>query len=50
MLSHEPLYICGSMPYANLYGHVHSSPTYRSVSSQSACVSVERINYTPIIP
>ena len=49
MLSHEPLYICGSMPYANLYGHVHSSPTYRSVSSQSACVSVERINYTPIL-
>ena len=38
-----------SMPYANLYGHVHSSPTYRSVSSQSACVSVERINYTPIL-
>ena len=49
MLSHEPLYICGSMPYANLYGHVHSNPTYRSVSSQSACVSVERINYTPIL-
>ena len=49
MLSHEPLYICRSMPYANLFGHVHNIPTYRSVSSRSACVSVERIDYTPIL-
>ena len=49
ILSHTPLYITRSMPYANLYGHVHSSPTYRSVSSRSACVSVERIYYTPIL-
>ena len=49
ILSHEPLYVCRSMPYANLFGHVHSNPTYRSVSSRSACVSVERIDYTPIL-
>lgn len=49
ILSHTPLYVCRSMPYANLYGHVHNNPTYRSVSSRSACVSVERINYTPVL-
>ena len=49
ILSHAPLYVCRSMPYANLYGHVHNSPTYNSVSSRSACVSVERIDYTPIL-
>ena len=49
ILSHTPLYITRSMPYANLYGHVHSNPTYRSVSSRSACVSVERIGYTPVL-
>ena len=37
ILSHEPLYVC------------RSNPTYRSVSSRSACVSVERIDYTPIL-
>lgn len=49
MLSHEPLYVCRSMPYANLYGHVHNVPTYKSVSSRSACVSVERISYAPVL-
>ena len=49
ILSHAPLYVCRSMPYANIYGHIHSSPTYRTVSSRSACVSVERIDYTPVL-
>lgn len=48
LLSHEPLYINQNMPYANLYGHVHGNASYRSVSRQSACVSAERIAYTPI--
>ena len=49
ILSHYPLYVNRNMPYANLYGHVHNSPTYNSVSSRSACVSVERIGYAPIL-
>ena len=49
MLSHEPLYVCRSMPYANLFGHVHNNLSYREVSSRSACVSVERIDYTPVL-
>lgn len=48
ILSHEPLYINKNMPYANIFGHVHGNPIYKDVSERSFCVSVERINYTPI--
>ena len=48
ILSHEPLYINENMPYANLFGHVHNSPIIKTYSEQHYCVSVERINYTPI--
>lgn len=48
MLSHAPLYTNGNMPYANLFGHVHGRKQYTDFSDQSFCVSVERINYTPI--
>lgn len=48
MLSHEPLYVNNNMPYANIYGHVHGNPNYNDASSHGVCVSVERINYTPI--
>ena len=48
MLSHEPLYTNANMPYANIFGHVHATKAYTHYSDQSFCVSVERINYTPI--
>lgn len=48
LLSHEPMYVNTNMPYVNVYGHVHSNPSYRDVSSRSVCVSVERIAYQPI--
>lgn len=48
ILSHEPLYVNENMPYANLFGHVHNSPLFKDFSKQHFCVSVERINYTPI--
>lgn len=48
ILSHEPLYVNKNMPYANVFGHVHANPIYRTVSEQSFCVSIERIGYTPI--
>ncbi|MDO5560241.1 MAG: metallophosphoesterase [Oscillospiraceae bacterium] len=48
ILSHEPMYLNVNMPYANIYGHVHSNPVYADFSKQSYCVSAERINYTPI--
>ena len=48
MLSHAPLYTNANMPYANIFGHVHGNKQYTNYSDQSFCVSVERINYTPI--
>ena len=48
MLSHEPLYVCENMPYANLFGHIHNSPMFKDYSRHHYCVSVERIGYTPI--
>ena len=48
MLSHQPRYINLNMPYVNIFGHVHNNPMYRDYSKQHFCVSVERINYTPI--
>jgi calcineurin-like phosphoesterase family protein len=50
ILSHEPLYINENMPYANIFGHVHSNPAYMDYTSQTFCVSVERkhMNYKPI--
>ncbi len=48
ILSHEPLYVSENMPYANIFGHVHASPIIKDYSSHHFCVSVERINYTPI--
>ena len=48
LLSHEPLYVNRNMPYANIFGHIHDNPAYKTVSSRSYCVSVERIHYTPI--
>lgn len=49
ILSHEPMYINQNMPYANLFGHVHQSPQYMTYSKQHYCVTVERIDYTPIV-
>lgn len=48
ILSHKPLYINMNGAFANVYGHVHGNPSYKDVSPISACVSAERINYTPI--
>lgn len=48
MMSHEPLYVSENMPYANLFGHVHASPQYRTYSAHHFCVSAERIGYRPI--
>ncbi len=48
ILSHDPIYLNSSMPYANIYGHVHSNPIYADYSPQSFCACVERIGYKPI--
>lgn len=47
LLSHAPLDISESVPYFNIYGHVHNDERYTNTSN-SCCVSAERIDYTPI--
>lgn len=48
ILSHEPLYVNTNMPYANLFGHVHNSPIFKTFSNHHYCVSIERIDCMPI--
>lgn len=48
ILSHYPMYVSNQMPYANVFGHIHNNPMYKTVSTRSYCVSAERVNYTPI--
>lgn len=35
-------------PFFYIYGHVHSTEAYKTITKQTACVSVERWNYTPV--
>lgn len=48
MISHEPMYTNMASPYANVFGHVHNNPIYKTISPRGYCVSAERIEYTPI--
>ena len=48
ILSHEPMWVDEDSPYANIFGHVHNNPMYRTVSSRSYCVCACRNNYTPV--
>lgn len=47
ILSHEPQFILEDGPYANIFGHVHNNPIYKTVSSRSYCVCACRNGYTP---
>jgi calcineurin-like phosphoesterase family protein len=48
-LSHEPMFVTETAPYANIFAHVHLNPMYKTVSSRSFCVSVERHDYKPVL-
>ncbi len=45
ILSHEPVYLNKSMPYANIHGHLHSC---RIEGAAYLNVSAELLEYTPI--
>lgn len=47
-LHHEPPYANETSPRMYLYGHVHGNNIYHTVTHNSACVSCERWNYTPV--
>ena len=48
ILSHEPMWADEDSPYANIFGHVHNNPIYKTVSSRSYCVCACRNNWTPV--
>ena len=49
MLSHEPpTYFNENTPYFFIYGHVHSTEMYKTITKNSACVSIERWDYKPV--
>lgn len=47
-VSHFPMYLNENMPYVNIFGHVHNNPIYKDHSTNSFCVSADRIDYTPV--
>jgi calcineurin-like phosphoesterase family protein len=49
ILSHEPIFVTETAPYANIFAHVHLNPMYKTISTRSFCVSAERHNYTPVL-
>ena len=49
VLSHQPpTYFNAATPYFYIYGHVHGTPAYRTITQNTACVSIERWDYTPV--
>lgn len=47
ILSYKQILLSNTTPYFNLYGHIHNDKIFADTST-SKCVSVERINYTPL--
>lgn len=48
VLSHRPLPIVEGSGLINIYGHIHNLEDYKTWDNQSACMCVERHNYTPV--
>lgn len=47
ILSHMPIYINKSMPYANMFAHVHQNPIYPTWGPQHFCACGDRLNFVP---
>jgi len=49
VIQHEPPeYNIETTPYFYIYGHVHGDEKYKTITQKTACVCVERWNYTPV--
>lgn len=48
VLSHESLPFVMNQMYCNLFGHIHTSPMFRTWGDHNACMCVERHNYYPV--
>lgn len=49
MMHEPPTYFNINTPYFYIYGHVHGTPDYQDHTENSACVSIERLNYKPAL-
>lgn len=51
IMQHEPPMFAPNFrwPYLFLYGHVHATEMYRTVTMRTACMCVERWGYKPIL-
>lgn len=49
ILSHEPMFMTENMPYYNIYGHVHTHPSFKTETENTICVCACRHDYRPII-
>jgi len=48
ILSHEPIDLPPDSQFKNIFGHVHIDPAIPTITANSFCVSIERIDYMPI--
>lgn len=50
IISHEPMFMNETMPYVNIFAHVHNNSMYKDYGKHHFCVSVERpeMCYKPI--
>jgi len=49
ILRHEPpTYFNDATPFFFIYGHVHSTDLYKTITKSTACVCVERWDYSPV--
>lgn len=49
VMQHQPpQYINSSTPFFYIYGHVHATEMYPTITKQSGCVSLERWDYAPV--
>ena len=49
VIQHEPpTYYNEATPFFYIYGHVHGSEMYRTITKQTACVCMERWDYFPV--
>lgn len=49
VMSHEPpMFFNDAIPYIYFYGHVHDTDMYTTVTKSTACLCMERWNYTPV--
>lgn len=49
ILSHNPLYMTPSMPYFNIFGHVHIHPAFQTKTEKGMCVCGVRHDWKPVL-